>query len=218
MNSNGIYGAVSFRYMILEQYKSLGLNEKELATLLMVDHLLSQGNSLINADSLSLKMSMDSKEIDAILASLLNRKMIAYEMKDGKLVTTLTPLYDKLGKAFAKKMRYVEEKSKLEEIDKRVAALNEFFEDRWLRTLTPLEKSKLYDWVNAGYKDLEIQNALRDGLKENKPNVRFIDRKLRSMRAASDIEAEGYTATSENWDKNISESLKIAKDKWDDEN
>ncbi len=217
MNMNGVFGAVSFRYMILEQYKKLGLSEKELATLLMIDHLLDQGNALINADSLSLKMTMDSKEIDSTLAGLMKKKLISYELKDGKLVTTLNPLYDKLSKALAKKMRFEEEKAKSEEIEKRVASLNEFFEERWSRTLSPLEKEKLYDWINAGYKDIDIQNALRDGLREGRPNVRYIDRRLRAMRAASDIQEEGYTATSETWSDDINSSLKQAKEKWDDE-
>ncbi len=217
MNMNGVFGAVSFRYMILEQYKKLGLSEKELATLLMIDHLLDQGNVLINADSLSLKMTMDSKEIDSTLAGLMKKKLISYELKDGKLVTTLNPLYDKLSKALAKKMRFEEEKAKSEEIEKRVASLNEFFEERWSRTLSPLEKEKLYDWINAGYKDIDIQNALRDGLREGRPNVRYIDRRLRAMRAASDIQEEGYTATSETWSDDINSSLKQAKEKWDDE-
>lgn len=217
MNTNGAFGAVSFRYMILDQYKNLALDEKELATLLMIDHLLEQGNTLINADALSLKMSMSSSEIDSILAVLLKRELISYEIKDGRFVTTLDPICEKLGKALVKKMNYESEKAKSEERDQRVALLNDFFEDRWSRTLTPLEKEKLYDWVEAGYKDLEIQNALRDGLREGKVNVRYIDRRLRAMRAAGDIEEEGYTATSETWSRGIGDSLKLAKEKWEDE-
>lgn len=214
---NGVFGAVGFRYMILEQYKSLGLSEQELAVLLMIDHLLEQGNGLINADNLSLKMTMDSKDIDSILAGLLKKKMISYEMKDGKLITTLEPIYRKLSRDLAKKMRYEEEKAKEEEIEKRITLLNELFEERFSRTLTPLEKGKLTDWVMAGYKVEEVENALKDSYREGKPSIKYIDRRLRAKRAASDIEEEGYTATSPNWEKDISSSLKMAKDKWDDE-
>lgn len=217
MSMNAALGAVGFRYMILEQYKGLGLNENELAVLLMVDHLLEQGNTLINADNLSLKMTMESKEIDALLAGLLKKQMISYEMKDGKLVTTLDPIYRKLSRDLAKKMRYEEEKAKEEETQKRITILNDLFEERFSRTLTPLEKGKLTDWVLAGYKVDEVENALKDSIREGKPNIKFIDRRLRARRAASDIEEEGYTATSPNWEKDISSSLKIAKDKWDDE-
>ena len=218
MKTNGVFGAVSFRFMLLEQYKRLGFNETELAVLLMIDHLIEQGNTLFNAETFALNMTLPSKEIDKVLASLLKRGHIFYGEKNGKFVTTLDPLYEKLGKAFAKSMQYENEKQQSEIRDARIASLNEFFEERWQRTLSPIEKATLGDWIDAGYKDVDIQNALRDGLREGKVNVRYIDRRLRAMRATADIAQEGYTATSETWDKDINESLQIGKQKWDDEN
>lgn len=217
MKTNGVFGAVSFRYMLLEHYKKMGFTENELALLLMIDHLLEQGNTLITTDALALKMTMDPKEIDTILTSLLKRNIVSFETKDDKFVTTLTPLYEKLGKAFAKSMAYENEKEANEARDMRLANLYDFFEDRWSRTLSPLEKATVADWVDAGYTDKEIQDALRDGLREGKVNVRYVDRRLRAKRATSDIEKEGYTATSETWDKDIEESLRIGKQKWEDE-
>ena len=56
--------ALDFRFLLLENYKKLKLNEQELATIFMIDHLVSPGNPFVTADLLSLKMSLDIKEID----------------------------------------------------------------------------------------------------------------------------------------------------------
>lgn len=65
--------ALDFKYLLLENYKRLKISELELATIFMIDHLINQGNPFVNADLLSLKMNLDVKEIDKILASLLKR-------------------------------------------------------------------------------------------------------------------------------------------------
>ena len=54
--------AVDFHYLLLEQYKKLGISESDLIVLLMVDHLILQGNDLVTADLLSLKMNYKTKD------------------------------------------------------------------------------------------------------------------------------------------------------------
>ena len=73
--------AVDFHYLLLEQYKKLGISESDLIVLLMVDHLILQGNDLVTADLLSLKMNYKTKDIDNALASLLSRVFISYDEK-----------------------------------------------------------------------------------------------------------------------------------------
>ena len=50
--------ALDFRYLLIEYYKKIGLSETDLAVLMVIDHLLQQGNTLITADLLQLKMSL----------------------------------------------------------------------------------------------------------------------------------------------------------------
>ena len=73
------------------------------------------------------------------------------------------------------------------------------------------------DKAGIDYTDKEIHSAVRDGLMQNKVNVRYVDRRLRSMRAAADIEATGHSAISDNWDKSIDETLDISKEKWEED-
>ena len=66
MTKTSAISLISFRSMILDCYKKLGLNENELVVILMIDHLLEQGNTLITGDALSMKMKLSAPEIDAI--------------------------------------------------------------------------------------------------------------------------------------------------------
>ena len=92
--------AIDFRFLLLENYRKLKLNENQVVIILMVDHLLSQGNPFITADLLSLKMSLDIKEIDKLVADLLTRGYLEYITVNGKTVTSLNPLKEKLFSEF----------------------------------------------------------------------------------------------------------------------
>ena len=78
--------AIDFRYLLIENYRKLKLNENELATIFVIDHLISQGNPFVTADLLSLKMTLDIKEIDKILAKLLTKGMFEYRAVKAKVI------------------------------------------------------------------------------------------------------------------------------------
>ena len=101
--------AIDFRFLLLENYKKLKIREDELAVLFMIDHLIGQGNPFITADILSLKMTLDVKTIDSILANLLTRGLIEYVSKGKKTITTLDPLKEKLFREFQMKSTFDEE-------------------------------------------------------------------------------------------------------------
>ena len=44
--------AVDFRYILLDQYQKLGLNENDLAVILVTEQLLRSGNDLVTPDLL----------------------------------------------------------------------------------------------------------------------------------------------------------------------
>ena len=56
MNFNNA-NALNFSYLLIEFYKKIGLNEEELSVILVLDHLLSQGNNLTNSTALALNMT-----------------------------------------------------------------------------------------------------------------------------------------------------------------
>ena len=91
--------ALDFRYLLLEYYRKLRLNENELAVILMIDHLLGQKNSLVTPDLLSLKMSLSAKELDKIFVSLIEREFLIFDTGK-KIKVSLKPLKKKLYEVF----------------------------------------------------------------------------------------------------------------------
>ena len=211
---NPYLNAVSFRYVLLDCYKRIGLTEEETIVVLMIDHLLEQGNTFINSDMLSLKMNYKPSDIDPQLTTLVKKNYLTYDQVEGKLVMSLSNLKNKAYAVFKETMD--REQSKLtdkgrEEI---LSDLYPFYEGRLNRSLTPLEASTINEWLDARYTSDEIKNALLDTLKGGKKSIRAIEKVLKNSRKEKDILKEGSSAVSTTWDKDIAETIAIAKDLW----
>ena len=207
--------AIDFRFLLLENYKKLKISENQLAIIFMIDHLVSQGNPFITADLLSLKMSLDIKEIDALIADLLTRGLIEYATVDGKTVTSLNPLREKLFSNFALSVsKEAENKKKKEEV---LSNIYQSFESELGRTLQPMEISTIREWVDLGYSDEMIINALKETLSQGKRSIRSVDKTLLSWAKREDLESEGKTPIDDEWTKNLEETIRIDKTPWLDD-
>ncbi len=208
--------AIDFRYLLIENYKKMNLTELETMTLFIIDHLIERGNSLITADLLSLKMTMSIEQIDKILADLLKKGMIDYVSDKSKTYTTLQPLKNKLYKefqlSFAKEQTVMQKENIKESLDNIYAT----FQECLGRTLSPLEISKIREWISFGYSDETIIDALKEALSKKKKSFRSIDKILLNWASRNDVENEGHTLLSEKWHKNIEETIRIAQTPWVD--
>ena len=209
--------AIDFRFLLLENYKKLKISENELAVLFMIDHLIGQGNPFITADILSLKMTLDVKTIDSVLAELLTRGLIEYVSKGKKTITTLDPLKEKLFREFQMKSTFDEEVKKTKEVKDMINNIYGEFEKLLSRPLSQVEFSRIREWVEYGYSDEMIINALKECLSKGKKSLRSVDKVLLSWSEREDIEKEGYTPRNEAWDKNLEETIRIAKTPWLDD-
>ena len=207
---------VDLRYILLDNYRSFGLKENDLAVLLVMDHLLRKGNTMVTSDLLALKMSLKTYEIDQILASLVKEGYIAYEQGPNGLMTSLSPLREKLYKTFERSLAKDRQNLVSEQRATALANLYDVFEKRLNRVLSPLENDLIGTWLDAGYTEEEIRFALEDALNKRKRSLKSIDKILRSGRTRSDFEKEGYSGISPIWDKSIEETIEIAKTKWVD--
>ena len=208
--------AIDFRFLLLESYKKMKINENELAVILMVDHLISQGNPFVTADLLSLKMTLDVKEIDNTLASLLNRGFIEYVTQGKKTVTTLNPLKEKLFKEFQMTSTFEEESKNSQRMSDMLENVYGQFEKLLGRPLSQVEFSRIREWISYGYSDELIINALKEALSKGKKSIRSVDKILLAWAEREDLEKEGHTPLSETWDKNLEETIRIAKTPWID--
>ena len=207
--------AVDFRFLLLENYKKLKISENELAVIFMIDHLVSQGNPFITADLLSLKMSLDAKEIDTIIADLLTRGFMEYASLNGRTVTSLSPLKEKLFSNFALSVsKEAENKKAKEEI---LSNIYQSFEAELGRTLQPMEISTIREWVDLGYSDEIIINALKEALAQGKRSIKSVDKVLLSWAKREELETEGKTTIKNNWNEDLEETIRIAKTPWLDD-
>ena len=207
--------AIDFRFLLLENYKKLKISENQLVIILMIDHLVSQGNPFVTADLLSLKMTLDIKEIDALLADLLARGFVEYASVNGKTVTSLNPLREKLFSTFALSVsKEAANKKKQEEI---LSNIYQSFETELNRPLQPMELSTIREWVDMGYSDEMIVNALKEALSQGKKSLRSVDKVLLSWAKREDFETEGKTPIDDDWTKNLEETIRIAKTPWLDD-
>lgn len=207
--------AVDFRFLLLENYKKLKISENELAVIFMIDHLVDHGNPFITADLLSLKMTLDIKEIDAIIADLLTRGFMEYVTVNGRTVTSLNPLNEKLFSNFALSVSKEAENKKGKE--NMLSNIYQSFETELGRTLQPAEVSTIREWVNLGYSDDVIINALKETLAQGKRSIRSVDKTLLSWAKREEIENEGKTAIENDWNQNLEETIRIAKTPWLDD-
>ncbi len=207
--------ALDFRYLLLEYYKKLRLSENDLAVILMIDHLLDQKNTLITPDLLSIRMNLKTNEIDKILVSLINRDFLTYDMSK-KVKVSLKPLKKHLYKAFQDDLVKERENTYNETKAAFLKNIYEVFEKELGRTLSPLEFSLIGEWVDQGFSDETIINALKEALSQGKKTLKAVDKILLQWQARDDIEKNGVTSIGEDWDKNLEETLKIIKTKWVD--
>lgn len=207
---------IDFRYLLIENYKKLKLSEVEVATLFVIKHLIEQGNPMITADLLSLKMTMSVSEIDKVLAGLLKKGMIDYVVVNKKTVTTLDPLNNKLYREFQVSLAQEQEVYSNRKVEQQLENVYEQFQKLLGRTLSPLEVSRIREWVSFGYSDSMIIDALKEALSKKKKSLRSVDKILLAWSSRDDVEKEGHTLIDENWRKNIEETIKIVQTPWID--
>ena len=209
--------AIDFRFLLLENYKKLKISENQLAIIMMVDHLIEHGNPFITADLLSLKMSLDIKEIDRLLADLLTRGLMEYTTVDGKTVTTLGPLKEKLYREFQISVSKENEAKNSETISNQLNNVFEQFQAELCRSLSPIEVSTIREWVSMGYTDEVIIDALKEAINQGKKSIKSVDKILLTWAKREDLETEGKTSIDDDWTKNLEETIRIAKTPWLDE-
>lgn len=208
--------ALDFRYLLLEYYKKLRISENELAVILMIDHLLGQKNTFLTPDLLSLKMNLKTKELDKILVHLIEREFLVYDIGK-KTKVSLKPLQKKLYEVFQLSMAKDQEIISSKEKNDYMQNIYQVFESELKRSLSPLEQSLINEWVNDGFDDETIINALKETLNKGKKTLKSVDKLLVQWKMRDDIEKEGMSNVKEVWDDDINKVMEIAKTKWIDD-
>lgn len=209
---------LDYRSLLIDSYKSLGLNEYDLAILLLVDNILKEQVTLVSADMLALKMNLDIKHIDASLSSLLTRGFIEYVTNDNSITTSIKPTYRRLKENFVKDL--IISSSLEDDQNKKDELTNIFgtFEKELGRSLTPVEIEKIREWVSQDVKESLIIDALHECQNKSKRvTLKGIDKIIIKRLAMNDIEKEGYSSISESNKNDLEKAIDIASTRWTDD-
>ena len=211
---------IDYRYLLVDTYKSLGLNENVLALLLVVDNILKETPQLVTGELLALKMNLDVKELDSILVSLVNRGFLEYSNLENSntLVTSIAPTYKKLSENF---IRDLITYSAIEDNDNRKKSISNIygtFEKELGRSLSPVELEKVREWISQGIEESIIIDSLHECIAKNKRvTIRSIDKIIIKRLSSKDLKEEGYSAVNEKWKKELEDTIDIANTNWTDE-
>jgi DNA replication protein len=184
---DAIVEAVDLRYLLLEHYKQLGFQEKHVMVILMMDQLTKQDNRLVTAELLSLKMAMSLEEIDQVMVDLLQRQLIEFVTIEGKTQTSLKPVKQLLYKRFQQQVIHQTQEVNMTE----QTSLFQIIEKSFARTLSPLEISRIQDWLNFGYTPEQIQSALEEAIKKQTKSIRYVDKILQKLATKENFAQEG---------------------------
>ncbi len=209
-----VSGALDFKFLLIDNYKKYKINENTLATILVMDQLISQGNPFITAELLSLKMSLDVADIDIILSKLIINGYLEYKVSGGKTVCSLAPLKEKLFKDFESSVSKEDATENNQEVSANVKAATKDIEKLFKRSLLPLEINKVKEWIMTGYRVETIVDACKEAVSKNTKTISAMDKVLATWQSRNDIETDGITTLSRNWNKSLEETIKIAKIPW----
>lgn len=177
MNFNNA-NAINFSYLLIEFYKKIGLSEEELAVVLIVDHLISQGNKVFNSSSLALSMNYDEKKIDDILAKLYERKLLEVILDGNSLSISIEPLKKILYRKFQESIFTDIELKENDEAEELREETYERLEKLFNRSLTPVEINRISDWLADSSNFPFIKESLKEAESKRYTSINQIDRAI----------------------------------------
>ena len=209
---------IDYRYILVDNYKSLGLNEYDLAVILTIDNILKKDKILITAELLTLKMNLSTKDIDTLLVSLTSRGFLEYVSFGNSLVTSLQPTYDKILNLFKSDVVRMVDDSLNRTVQEGMNNLYLVIQKEIGRTLSPIEIEKVREWIAQDVKENVVVDCIREcKAKYKKVTINQINKAIEKYVSSRDIEKEGYSIANDKWKKDLEATINIANVKWTSE-
>ena len=151
---------VDISRLLLLRAKELNIDDNECHILLIVYTLKDIGIKTVKPQMIQNYSVLSNQELDKVLASLLNKKLICNRLGSISL--------NELEKKLLCENKEIEEKAS--EVD-----LISIFEEQFARALSPIELNIIKDWKNCNYSDEMIVKALKEAVKSQVLNFRYIE-------------------------------------------
>lgn len=146
--------------LLLLKAKEMQISDNECHILLLVYTLKDMGIKTVTPQMIQNYSMLTNQELDKVLAALLSKKLIYNRL--GSI--SLNNLEQKLLQG---KKEVAEDKSEVDLIS--------IFEEQFARALSPIELNIIKDWKNSNYSDEMIIKALKEAVKSQVLNFRYIE-------------------------------------------
>lgn len=146
--------------LLLLKAKELNISDIECHILLLVYTLKDMGIKTVTPQMIQNYSMLSNIELDQVLASLLSKKLI----------------YNRLGSISINNLeqKLLQENNDVKE-ERMEVNLISIFEEQFARALSPIELNIIKDWKNANYSDEMIVKALKEAVKSQVLNFRYIE-------------------------------------------
>lgn len=206
---------LDYRTILVQNYKELKLTENELVVLLLIDSLSKEKKSLISGDLLTIKMNLNSKEIDEIIVSLMNKDFLSYEQCDGILITSMNKCYQKMIELIKNRVFNDKDEETLKQQEEGVQKVLKIIEEEMKRSPTPLELETIVNWFKDGINENLIIHTINECImKGGRLTIKQIDNTLSKNIAHVDRVEEGFSTVDEKTKKDIRKAMDIASYDW----
>ncbi|MGI6552940.1 MAG: DnaD domain protein [Clostridia bacterium] len=182
-------GAINLPFLLLKHYRDLQLNETEMLLILQLWRFKQEEqNSFPSPEDISSYMTINSTEVQGLLAGLMEKKIISvdhYYDHQSKTWTdqfSFTGLFDKLAEIWAcLKVKQIQKGEKIASQkpparDEVFKNLIQAFEKEFARLLSPFESNQIMEWYyEDGYQPSLILEALKRASLRGIRNFRYMD-------------------------------------------
>lgn len=143
---------------LIKNYRKLEITEKELIFIIYI----MNNNDEFNIKRITEELGFDRKEIMTLIGELGEKNVLSLEMNENGEYLDLEELYNKLGFLMLEKR---ETKSDIYSV----------IESEFGRTLSPMEYEIIRAWIDNGFDEELIKEALKEAVYNHVTSLRYID-------------------------------------------
>ncbi len=189
-------GNISFPRILLLNYKTLSITDKEL---ILIIYLLNT-NEIFNPKKYSQELNIEMIDILESISSLEEKGILKINKRKNNNITEeyidFKNLYNKLA------FNIIEEKTPEETSEN----LFDSFEKEFARTLSPVEYELINGWKEMGYSEELIKLALKEAVYNDAKSLRYIDKvlyawKTKGINTKEDVEKDKKNFASKKTEK-----------------
>lgn len=197
-------GVIDFDKLVLQEYQSLNLSEREAMLIIHLQKESRLGQNRLQVDKLAALFNISSDEVYTLLDRLLQGQYLTMSLvknEEGKEIEvySVDNTAAKMIAQIAKQIEYNKTKeSKVYATPEE--AVVDLLEENFQKQLTPLEIEMIQRWFNEMHYDLmEIKKAVYDSVKSNKLSVSHVDSVLlkRQKKSNKNMKLQEPAATPE---------------------